>query len=247
MFDKDIETKRYDDVADSFLKDNNINKNVEIPKYLYAPYEFYFASLKIENEKSKLLEIGAGTGNNTGPLIKMFYKVCATDISLKSVRLLKKKFKGNTNFVAKYADMEKLPFSNDSFDVVCGTGVLSYGENTIVMSEIYRVLKPGGKLFLVDSLNENPIYKFNRYLHYLRGLRSKSTLLRMPTIKTINEYKRKFAKVDVKYFGAVTWILPILNRVLNKNLTYNFSNWIDRIFKIKKSGFKFVMRAEKKQ
>ena len=29
MFDKDIETKRYDDVADSFLKDNNINKNNE--------------------------------------------------------------------------------------------------------------------------------------------------------------------------------------------------------------------------
>jgi ubiquinone/menaquinone biosynthesis C-methylase UbiE len=245
MIDKDVEKKRYDKAAELLLKDNNFNKTVVIPKYLYAPYEFYFKILKIKNKKSKLLEIGAGTGNNTRSLIEMSYNVCATDISLKSVELLKKKFGKNKNFSAKYADMEKLPFSDGSFDVICGTGILSYGDNRLVMNEIYRVLKPGGKFFLVDSLNENFIYRLNRYLHYLRGLRSKSTLLRMPSINTINEYKKKFGQVEVKYFGAIIWILPILNCILNEKLIYDFSNWIDRIFNIKKSAFKFVMRAKK--
>ena len=51
--------------------------------------------------------------------------------------------------------------------------------------------------------------------------------------------------MEVKYFGAIIWILPILNCILNEKLIYDFSNWIDRIFNIKKSAFKFVMRAKK--
>ena len=37
------------------------------------------------------------------------------------------------------------------------------------MNEIYRVLKQGGILIIVDSLNHNPVYKFNRWIHYLYG------------------------------------------------------------------------------
>ena len=43
--------------------------------------------------------------------------------------------------------MEKLPFKNESFDVICSAGSLSYGDNNKVMSEIYRILKLGGGSF----------------------------------------------------------------------------------------------------
>ena len=39
-------------------------------------------------------------------------------------------------FSAEVVDMEKLPF-----DVVCSAGSLSYGDNEVVMNEIYRALK----------------------------------------------------------------------------------------------------------
>ena len=214
--------------------------------FLNEPYELYFKLLENKNNKSKLLEIGAGTGQNTGFLIDMSYKVCATDISLEFLEVMNKKFHRCINFYTQYADMEKLPFTEESFDVVCSAGSLSYGDNEIVMNEIYRVLKPGGMFIAVDSLNNNPIYKFNRYIRYLKKERPKSTLSRMPTICLIDKYAQKFIPVEIKYFGAITWIYPILKIILNEELISNFSNWIDTTFKIKKSAFKFVIKMVKK-
>ncbi len=246
MIDKDVEKYRYDKEAEILLSADKLNQIEKTPKYLNTPYKFYFKILEGKNSQSKLLEIGAGTGQNTGSLIDMSYMVCDTDISLKSVELMKKRFYGCVNFSAQYADMEKLPFNDENFNIVCSAGSLSYGDNKMVMNEIYRVLKPGGMLVVVDSLNNNPIYQFNRYIKYLKGNRTKSTLVRMPTISLIDKYTQKFGHVEVKYFGAITWIFPLLNKVLNEKLMTDFFNWIDATFKIKSSAFKFVMKAVKK-
>jgi ubiquinone/menaquinone biosynthesis C-methylase UbiE len=40
--------------------------------------------------------------------------------------------------------MEKLPFADQSFDLIVSAGSLSYRDNDIVMNEIYRVLKLQG-------------------------------------------------------------------------------------------------------
>ena len=89
MIDKYIAKKRYDDAAELFLKDKKFNKVVTISKYLHAPHEFCFEIIKLINKQSKILEIRWVTDINTSPLIKIFYNVCATDITLKSVELLK--------------------------------------------------------------------------------------------------------------------------------------------------------------
>ena len=68
----------------------------------------------------------------------------STDISSKSIEVMRNKFSKYSNFSAEVADMEKLPFADESFDVVCSVGSLSYGDNTVVMNEIYRVLKSRG-------------------------------------------------------------------------------------------------------
>jgi ubiquinone/menaquinone biosynthesis C-methylase UbiE len=247
MNDRDIERHRYDKRADLLLNSNKFNYINKIPKYLNAPYEYYFKLLKgkLQNQ-SKVLEIGAGMGENTGFLIDMAYKVHSIDISPKSVEIMNNKFSEKRNFSAEVADMEKLPFDDESFDVVCSAGSLSYGDNFVVMGEIYRVLKQGGVAIVVDSLNNNPIYRFNRYIHYLKGNRSKSTLIRMPTVSLINKYTKKFGYVEVRFFGAITWTFPLLSRILIKESMIVFSNWIDGALNIKRSAFKFAMMVVKK-
>ena len=209
MNDKKLEIERYNKRAQDIIshKYNNIKK----PKYLNIPYKYYFSLFKKHKEKKNLLEIGAGTGENTFKLIKMNFNVCATDISSKSVEVLNKKFKKYKNFSSKVADMEDLPFKKESFDIICSSGSLSYGNNDIVIEQIYRLLKPQGRVVILDSLNNSPIYKLNRLIHYYKGNRTKSTLERMPDLDLINKYIKKFGYGKVKYFGSITWAYPILN------------------------------------
>ncbi len=136
-------------------------------------------------------------------------------------------------------------FKDNSFDVICSAGSLSYGDNSIVMNEIYRVLVKGGIFIAIDSLNNNPIYKLNRYIHFLLGNRSKSTLQRMPTIKLLEKYTVKFDNVEVAYFGSLTWLFPILRKFLNDDLMKEISSSFDKKINIKKSAFKFTIKAIK--
>jgi len=245
MNDKNIELIRYDSRAAQMKESEKFPSIANFLLYIQTPYISYTKLFK-NFEECKVLEIGAGMGENTEFLLERGFNVCATDISPKSVEVLKKYFNNYANFEAKVADMEKLPFDEESFDVVCSAGSLSYGDNKIVMNEIYRVIRKGGAVIVVDSLNNNPIYKFNRYVHYLRGNRSRSTLIRMPTISLIEKYTKKFGYAEVRYFSSITWLFPILSKILSEKKVCTFSNYIDKVFNIKKSAFKFTMIAIKK-
>ena len=101
-------------------------------------------------------------------------------------------------------------------------------------------------MIVVDSLNDNPIYRFNRYMHYLKGNRTKSTLIRMPTMRLIDKYTEKFGHAEVKFFGAITWTFPLLRKILSEQAVTKLANWIDAKFNIKGSAFKFVIMLVKK-
>ena len=141
--------------------------------------------------------------------------------------------------------MEQLPFENQSFDVVTSAGSLSYGEAQKVDQEILRVLKPTGFFICVDSLNNNPIYKLNRYIHYLKGDRTKMTLQNMPSLKRISSISKKYKEIEVKYFGSISFLMPLLSKFLTDNTVDDLSKNIDKIIKVRKSAFKFVMVVKK--
>lgn len=149
------------------------------------------------------------------------------------------------NLKTRIADMEFLPFNDEEFDSVCCAGSLSYGDNHLVMQEIYRVLNPGGIFLCVDSLNHNPIYWLNRWFHFLCGRRTKSTLLRMPTLSLINNYGRCFGYQIVKYLGAIVWLSPILHFLLGSKITAYCIERFDKLIDVKESAFKFVMVCRK--
>ena len=140
--DKKLEIDNFNQHALQILNCKTTSKK-KIKDYINVPYQYYFLLLK-KLKKNKLLEIGAGTGENTHRLIKMNFNVCATDISPRSVEVMSQKYSKYKNFSSKVADIEKLPFKNESFDVICSAGSLSYGDNNRVINEIYRVLKLGG-------------------------------------------------------------------------------------------------------
>lgn len=141
--------------------------------------------------------------------------------------------------------MEKLPFPDSSFDVVVSAGSLSYGDVVLVMNELKRILRPGGVFICVDSLNHNPIYKLNRWVHYVRGNRTISTLERMPTVELIQLYGDLFKVEELKFFGSISWLMPLVNLFFKESIAAELSNGFDGFVKVRRSAFKFVMVAKK--
>ena len=252
MLDKEIEKNRYDKRANialksfSYIKDFKLGSS-SIPLHLRHPYTFY-EELIIDTVKPdfKVLELGSGAGEFTGVLLNTNANVIASDISEKSLELLKLRYQHSTNLTVCQCDMENPPFSDLYFDVVVAAGSLSYGDNRIVLSQILRILKPGGYFICVDSLNHNLIYRLNRFLHYLRGNRSRSTLARMPTINLINQYIYAMGgPFIIRFFGGFSWFISPISR-LGGGWWSDFSNFYDRVFNVQKSAFKFVFLVKKK-
>ena len=106
-----------------------------------------------------ILELGCGTGHWTEFFLKEGFDVTALDIS--EAMLVLAKAKGlNANLIL--GDTEKLPFSDESFSVVASITMLEFVQNQdVVLSEIYRVLKPGGYLIL-GCINASSILGINK-------------------------------------------------------------------------------------
>ena len=66
----------------------------------------------------------------------------------------------------------------------------------------------------------------------------------MPTIQRINKLKKIYSQVDIRYFGSITFLMPLLVILLGKKSARHFSDRVDQIFRIDKSAFKFVMIAK---
>lgn len=250
--DKEIEKERYNSYAIESPTCVNFDRTLGSDKVsvsLCSPYLCYEDSLKkILNSSSKVLEIGSGMGLHTGVILNCVDSgsVIATDISSEALRVLEKRFSNYKTLTTSIEDMESLSFSDNSFDVVTCAGAMSYGDGKVVLKEILRVLKPGGFFVCVDSFNHNPIYRINRWLHYLRGRRTISTLKRMPNDALILLYKNSFDKVVVKYFGSFSWLAPLMVIFFGEHKAKKFLDATDRILSVHRSAFKFVMVARKR-
>lgn len=249
--DKLIERNRYDERAQSQLYESLAVIEAPLgsqsmPSYLKAPYIYYEQSItELVKPEHHVLELGAGSGMHTRVLLQTGAQITASDISPKSLSLLKQRLHSIPgNLKTEVADMECLPFNDSSFDVITSAGSLSYGDPCLVDIEITRVLKPGGMLICVDSLNHNPVYRANRWLHHMLGNRSKSTLKRMPDLARIKTLGERFSSVNVRYFGAITFAMPVVARFFGENTAQATSDHIDQLVGTKRSAFKFVIVAQ---
>jgi ubiquinone/menaquinone biosynthesis C-methylase UbiE len=114
-----------------------------------------------------VLDLASGTGEPALSLAKAVGpqgRVVATDLVPEMLEFAKQNAAAQriSNIDFRLADAEQLPFPDREFDrVTCRFGIMFFPDIAKAMSEIRRVLKPGGRVcFAVfGSFDENPMFQ----------------------------------------------------------------------------------------
>jgi len=141
----------YDRIADVHnlaLKINGYRQSVE--KYLKS------LDLKID-ENSLVLDAGSGTGIVTLGFHSAGFrprKTIALDLSFNSLKVSREQFQKDKNtddgkIAAVQGNVLKLPFPDETFDLVLSCGVLEYVPLDEGLREMSRVLKTGARLVFI--------------------------------------------------------------------------------------------------
>jgi ubiquinone/menaquinone biosynthesis C-methylase UbiE len=170
--------------------------------------------LPVENTWN-VLDIATGGGHVAKLLSPHVQQVVATDLTRPMLVAAAEHLKQAqcTNVLYVVADAEQLPFLDNSFDAVtCRIAAHHFPNPHLFILEAARVLKPGGKLVLIDNV--------------------------APTEKTLNQFMNTFeAMRDTSHVRCLTVLewqalaekagLQVEQSVMNRK-PYNFPVWVRR-------------------
>jgi len=102
------------------------------------------------------LDAGMGPGRLCAELAERGWTVSGVDASPEMVAVARTRLPAARDRLL-YAEIESLPFPDDTFDLVTATGVLEYSDVPLALAEVARVLRPGGRA-IVSYPNPQALY-----------------------------------------------------------------------------------------
>ena len=123
-------------------------------------------------EKAAVLDLACGTGDLTKALSNKGFHVTGLDISAEMMAIGREKCRylsPKPNFFLGSA--EQIPFPDASFDAVTiAFGLRNFDHRAQCLAEIYRVLKPGGRLAVLEFAVPRNRHWNKIYLFYFKNI-----------------------------------------------------------------------------
>lgn len=173
---------------------------------------------KYKDRKSKVLDYGCGIGLSLYYLSKFYKDIIGIDVDPQNIEIARKQFKKlDCKAKLQLYDGKKLPYPNNTFDLVISMEVWEHAQNPdLMLAEIERVLKPDGILHVTTANKLWPIephyhLPFLSYLPYwLADLYVKATKrapyyhdIHLPNYTEFKKSVEKYFKVDDVTFEMI--------------------------------------------
>ena len=150
-----------------------------------------------------------GCGFNYAPLILYMRggSITALDISIKSL-LLSKLYASNyscegVKFIL--SDAHFIPLKDNSFDIIYVVKTLHHLGINRALKEMFRVLRPGGKIILIEPLSGHPLIGLYRKLTPFKRTSTEHPLSLKNFIDTVN----RFSECTNLQFFAYAFLSPL--------------------------------------
>ena len=173
-----------------------------------------------------VLEYGCGKGSYAFHLAKCGAEVVGIDISEVAVRLAKTQAEKEKlkSITFQVMDAESTHFQENTFDKICGTGILHHLNFNKALKEITRILRPEGKAIFKEPLGHNPFINiFRRLTPQLRT--EDEHPLKNKDIKQIDKF---FYDYDYQFFYFLSFIALSFRNVRLFSSPLKILDYMDR-------------------
>lgn len=143
-----------------YRKPVTFGENWSASRYKVLPYFAIEKKLFLSMPHPVILDMGCAAGWNMSRFRQYGRSPYGIDVVPERVRLAA--YHGSVAIASGL----QLPFGDQTFDIIYIQHVLHHiGDVNQALDEVFRCLKPGGVLFLVETAEDNPIIRWGRRLY----------------------------------------------------------------------------------
>lgn len=189
---------------------NEIEMHKTVGKQYRIRYRFPF-SAEFQQERNdiilemldgddgmQVMDLGCGTGVMIDTLAGRFKKIIGLDASWEMITAIDRAPRhGRTEPIRLVVgDMQDMPFADEFIErIVCRSILHHVDSEEEALKEVFRVLKPGGRLVLAEPMNDNPLMRLARWI--VRHGKSYGKIHTIDKAYVISFLKKELAKAGL--------------------------------------------------
>jgi len=177
-------------------------------------YRWFERQIAGRSDVTRVLDLGCGGGENMWRFVDWSCAPVGLDVDAARLRTAR----GYGPVVQGAGQV--LPFATGAFDMVYAAHVLHHVPDPVVLlSEARRCLRPGGVLFVVESVEDHPLLRIGRSLHpWWRGDRVQVRLHFAEMVALVQSAGLRVVNAD--RYSVLFWIWEVIPERVP---------WVDRI------------------
>ena len=175
-----------------------------------------------QSNGKKALEIGAGTGKATTPVINAGYDVTVVELGANMVEFLRYKFSENPNFYVINTTFEEASLESGVYDLVYAASAFHWVDAKIGCPKVFNILKSGGTFALFrnntppadgDELYEEIQICYEKYYKSFYGSAQRPTKKSMEDLWKPSELYTSFRFEGMEQYGFTDITMNLFDAV----------------------------------